>query len=152
MFEYTVGDTSGASVSQTDGESIYSQLYEYAGIQVTPAYKQDKLGRIDRIKTLFKHNRIFIFNTCVNLIKELPQYQWEAPKHNQSLYQQRPLKVNDHAIDAMSYLIGSRPDRLGLPRDPVKELTFEEKINICNPGEDLAALKRQQRSGVRVFY
>ena len=152
-FEYTVGDTSGAAVSQTDGESIYSQLYEYKGIQVQPAYKQDKLGRIDRVKTMFRHNQIYVFNTCVNLIKELPQYQWESPKHNSTLTQQRPLKINDHAIDALLYLCGSRPDRIGLPKVPKPAMSLQQQMETVDPMAVLTDLaKREKKGKVKVYY
>ena len=146
-YEYTIGDTSGSSISPTDGESIYSQLFEYAKIAVVPAYKQDKLGRIDRVKAMFRANKILVFNTCKDLIKELPQYQWEASKHGKAQTSQRPLKVNDHAIDALLYLCGSRPDRSGFPDvEPPKKYTFDEQVNLALPSLELSKIKKKDQT------
>lgn len=154
VYEYTIGDTSGRAISQTDGESVYKQLNEYGGIQVIPALKQDKIGRIDRAKTMFKYNKIKIFNTCTNLIKELPQYQWEAPKHGQltPLRQQRPLKLKDDAIDALMYLLGSRPDMLGFPDVEVKkEKTDYERAMVCDPTYELGKIGEKKKT-MKVYY
>lgn len=152
-YEYTVGDTSGVAVSQTDGESVYRQLYEYGKIQVQPAYKQNKMGRIDRAKTMFRYNKIFIFNTCTTLIAQLPQYQWEAPSYGQAMSAQRPLKINDDAIDAFLYLLGSRPDAFGLPDEmQKKEMTQEERMLTCDPNWELAQINQRSKNQPKVHY
>ena len=152
-YEYTVGDTAGVAVSQTDGESVYRQLYEYGHIQVTPAYKQDKMGRIDRAKTMFKHRKVFIFNTCTTLIAQLPQYQWEKPTYEQALSKQRPLKVNDDSIDAFLYLLGSRPDSFGLPSEEVKkELSPYERAMVCDPDYELSQINNKKKNQHKVYY
>lgn len=79
----------------------------------------EKTAGIDRVKSYFKINektgkpRIYIFDTCLNLIEELAQYRYAELRGNQQGQQnekEEPRKVNDHACDALRYLIMSRPE------------------------------------------
>lgn len=82
---------------------------------------------IDRVKSFLRINpktgkpRMFIFNTCVNLIEEIGEYQWQeltagqAGKVNEK---EAPRKYNDHAVDAWRYLVMSRPDPNRLEKIP----------------------------------
>ena len=79
----------------------------------------DKAPGIDRIKSYLKVNpsnnkpRLFIFNTCSNLIDEMSKYRYQELTHTQQGKQsekEEPRKVDDHALDALRYLIMSRPD------------------------------------------
>lgn len=129
-YQYNIGDTSGRSagqVSKDHGENIFKQMEEEAGIRIRPADKQDLLGGINRVAMMLKGSmiegkhvpEIFIFNTCPAIIRELPNYQWEPPPHGAiGNYKERPLKANDHTLDALRYLVTSRPDRRKLPMNP----------------------------------
>ena len=47
-------------------------------------------------------SKLFIFKTCVNLIREIKSYYWgEGDK---------PVKQDDHALDELRYYIMSRPE------------------------------------------
>ncbi len=82
---------------------------------------------IDRVKSFLRINpktkkpRMFIFSTCVNLIEEIGEYQWQeltagqAGKVNEK---EAPRKYNDHAVDAWRYLVMSRPDPNRLDKTP----------------------------------
>lgn len=47
--------------------------------------------------------RIHIADSCENLIRELPEYQWKKDKDGNILDQ--PIKKNDHATDALMYCV-----------------------------------------------
>ena len=79
----------------------------------------DKQAGIDRVKSYLKINprtnkpRLFIFNTCQNLIDEMSKYRYKELQHGQvgkQAEKEEPVKVHDHALDAMRYLIMSRPE------------------------------------------
>jgi len=72
-----------------------------SGFNAIPAYKNVKDG-IDIIKSI---SPVYINSRCVNTIKELRNYVWKRDKNNKSL--DEPLKVYDHAIDAMRYAIAT---------------------------------------------
>lgn len=59
---------------------------------------------IDAVRELFKQNRIHIHESCVNLIGELETYSYPDRKdlHNE---EERPIKENDHAVDALRYAL-----------------------------------------------
>lgn len=79
----------------------------------------DVRAGIDRIKTFLKVNpktgkpRLTIFNTCTNLLEEIGEYRWAELSSNQEgtkNQKEEPRKYNDHAVDALRYLVISRPD------------------------------------------
>jgi phage terminase large subunit len=59
---------------------------------------------IDRIRELFKQNRLHIHKDCVNLISELETYSYPDKKPD-SNEQENPIKEHDHALDALRYAI-----------------------------------------------
>ena len=50
---------------------------------------------------------LFIFQTCKNLILEIPDYCWQ--ESTDSVDREKPIKKSDHACDALRYGIMSRP-------------------------------------------
>ena len=61
---------------------------------------------IDKVRELFKQQRIFINPKCVNLIWELETYSYpeRKPDNNEP---EKPIKENDHAVDALRYALYS---------------------------------------------
>jgi PBSX family phage terminase large subunit len=59
---------------------------------------------INTVRELFKANRLFIHESCFNLIWELETYSYpdRKPDHNE---QENPIKENDHAMDALRYAL-----------------------------------------------
>jgi phage terminase large subunit len=72
-------------------------------VEVTKGKDSIKSG-IDRIRELFKANKLHIHKSCINLISELETYSYPDKKddHNE---QEKPIKENDHALDALRYVI-----------------------------------------------
>jgi len=50
-----------------------------------------------------RETKIHIDESCVNLIRELPNYEWKKDKDGNVL--EEPIKKEDHAIDALCYAI-----------------------------------------------
>lgn len=74
---------------------------------------------IDRIQELLKINpktgkpRLFVFNSCPNLVEQIVQYRWKELSAGLSATQnqkEEPVKKDDHAVDALRYAIMSRPE------------------------------------------
>jgi PBSX family phage terminase large subunit len=59
---------------------------------------------ISIIRELFKQNRLFIHESCENLVYELETYSYPDKKdlHNE---EENPIKENDHALDALRYAL-----------------------------------------------
>lgn len=66
---------------------------------------QDSIATgIQKVRELFKQRRLFIHDSCKNLIWELETYAYPERKamHNES---ETPIKENDHALDALRYAL-----------------------------------------------
>ena len=59
---------------------------------------------IQRVRELFKQNRIKIYKTCENLIWELETYRYQEKQPEQNI-KEVPIKENDHAVDALRYAL-----------------------------------------------
>lgn len=59
---------------------------------------------INRVRELFKQNRLFIHKSCVNLISELETYVYQEKKSNHN-EPENPVKENDHACFTKDALI-----------------------------------------------
>lgn len=59
---------------------------------------------INIVRELFKSNRLYIHESCKNLIWELETYSYPDKKaeHNE---EEKPIKENDHALDALRYAL-----------------------------------------------
>jgi phage terminase large subunit len=100
------------------------------GLTLIPA-QNDKTSGIDRVKSFLKINprtnkpRLFVFDTCVNLIDEMARYRYaEIPQQRQGRVAEKeePMKVDDHACDALRYLLMSRPEP---PKENPSETAFK---------------------------
>lgn len=76
------------------------------GVNVRDVVKNKDSVRngINTVRELFKANRLFIHRDCVNLISELETYAYpdKRPDHNE---EEKPIKENDHALDALRYAL-----------------------------------------------
>lgn len=63
---------------------------------------------IDKIRELFKTNRLKINRRCVNLILELETYSYPDKKDLRNP-DENPIKENDHALDALRYALYMQP-------------------------------------------
>jgi len=94
--------------------SVYNEYVEH-GIYGIRANNEVNAG-LNRVNEFFFSNserihpiteekgspRLFIFSNCRNLILEIPDYIWKDGED-------KPVKVNDHACDALRYGIMTRP-------------------------------------------
>ncbi|MBQ4098731.1 MAG: terminase family protein [Clostridia bacterium] len=81
-------------------KSVTELFYEH-GIMANPNVNKDLFSGIARVKEYFKNDKIFIFKTCVNLIRELKTYRWGKGD--------LPIKRDDHCVDELRYFIMTRP-------------------------------------------
>lgn len=96
--------------------------YEDYGIYATPA-NNEMLGGINRVREFLRKDpkrlhprtgergspRLFVFSNCINLISEFPSYQWKKFRTMTDRNKPEiPRDYNDHALDALRYMIMSR--------------------------------------------
>ena len=82
-----------------------SELFYERGIAVNANVDKDVFSGISRVKSYLARDNglpnIYIFRNCENMISEFKSYSWGAGD--------RPVKVDDHAMDELRYFIMSRP-------------------------------------------
>ena len=59
---------------------------------------------INKVRELFKANKIKIHQSCKNLISELESYRYPDKKEDRNL-DERPIKEEDHCVDALRYAL-----------------------------------------------
>lgn len=144
----TYGDPSGAQ---------WIQEFAQRGVYITPATKesgQNNEGWVrygiekvsEKLKSMLGHfvpvldgpsqgkrmgmPSLFVFNSCVNTIREFETYRWKekAVTQAQDLNEpDAPEKANDHAMDALRYFAvsyGGKQDQYIAPKDDVSNLNW----------------------------
>jgi hypothetical protein len=66
--------------------------------------KESIKNGINIVRELFKQHRLFISNSCKNLIWELETYSYPDKKDAKN-EEENPIKENDHALDALRYAL-----------------------------------------------
>lgn len=93
------------------------EILKKSGLNCREVSKDITAG-VDRVRELFKQSRIHISPDCKNLIHELETYRYpdKKPDNNES---EKPVKENDHALDALRYALYMTEPEGYEPSDPV---------------------------------
>ena len=102
---------SAANQHTLSGVKSVTELFFEQGIAVNPKVNKDLFSGIARVKEYFKSKKIFIFSSCVNLIREIKGYYWKDSD--------TPYKKDDHALDELRYFLMTRP----INRSPQEQKT-----------------------------
>ena len=109
---------SAANQRTLASEKSVSELFYDNGILVNPYVNKDLFSGINRVKSYICNasgvRRLFIFKTCVNLIREIKGYYWG---NNDA-----PTKKDDHALDELRYYIMSRPENKERTKTKLNEI------------------------------
>ena len=110
-----------SAANQTTLASIRSvaDLFYDHNILVNTNVNKDVFSGIQRVKSYLKNSlgesKLFIFNTCKNMIREMKAYRWGSGDS--------PVKVDDHSMDELRYYIMSRPEN----KRPKEEMSLIQK-------------------------
>lgn len=118
--EYYAGTTSAElakKIQSLNGHYNYRKIFvDPAALDLITQCEQLKLPveaginkvepGIAKVKSLLKKNLILIDKFCGNLISEMQAYHYERDKLNNNPTE-KPVKVNDHACDALRYALFS---------------------------------------------
>jgi phage terminase large subunit-like protein len=114
--DYNVGDPSIRNVDPITGTSILLEYQEY-GIPIMLGNNDQKAG-INRVSRYFtgvnQVPQLLITRNCTNLIREIGRLRWAQWANKKVRADKNPKeeqhKKDDHAADALRYLISSRPE------------------------------------------
>lgn len=109
-------------------KSLADHFLDY-GIAFKPGFINVD-ARVFRLNTYIESGKLRIFNTCVDLIRELREYKFKADESQHSGFAGKPEDKNNHGINALEWITMECPadpsnlvygiyDRLG--RDLTKE-------------------------------
>ena len=105
-------------------KSVVELFYE-RGILVNPNVEKDLFSGIARVKSYLNSKNglpnLYIFSSCVHLIRELKGYYWGAGDS--------PRKADDHSLDEMRYYLMTRPKKapVAVEKTPI-QLDKERRI------------------------
>ena len=100
-------DSAANQKTLASSKSVTELFYDF-NIAVNPKVNKDLFTGIQRVKQYLRVNngkpKIYIFQNCVNLIRELKSYRWGEEDGD------TPKKYDDHALDELRYYIMKRPE------------------------------------------
>lgn len=145
----------------TTGESDYDEYRRHWPEKLPPLglAKNDVQLGIDRVKQYMKPHpktnkpSFYIFDNCFNTLEEITTYKYPELKSNEQGVKsnnENPMKVNDHAMDALRYMIIDLPDKY-----KVEDLSYHERMkkysNIEIAFQDEVAKLKQPKFKVDPF-
>lgn len=123
---YTVLDASASQKDPNTGRSVVDEYWDN-GIPTIPSDRHVP-ARINRIAEWLMFDpshphpitgeireegwpKLYIFANCVELIEHIQQYQWKKkPPTAEEDAKERPLEKDDHDVDALGYILMTRPN------------------------------------------
>lgn len=145
----------------TNGESDYDEYRRHwpSSLPVLQMAKNDVQLGIERVKSYLKlHPKLkrpmlYIFDNCTNLLEEISTYRYpelRPSEQGNKSEKENPVKVDDHAVDALRYLIVDLPE----PYKPLitKEAREKKYTNVEIAFQDLIQdLKKPSSDGKDPF-
>lgn len=111
-------DSAANQTTLASKKSVADLFYDYKILTNTNVNK-DVFTGIQRVKSYIRNSlgesKLFVFNTCKNLIRELKSYRWGKGDS--------PIKVDDHSVDELRYYIMNRPEN----KKPKQEMSIIQK-------------------------
>lgn len=100
-------DPAARNVNHQTGRSDQME-YTNNGI-VTILGQNSVTAGIDRVKERLQSRRLLITANCAELIAEFRKYRWSTPTRTEDDPKERPVKKDDHLLDALRYIVMSSP-------------------------------------------
>lgn len=101
-----------ASQRTLSSEKTVVELFNENGILVNTKVNKDMFSGIATVKSYLKSAdgrvKLYIFKTCVNLIREFKSYWWGDGDN--------PVKKDDHALDELRYYLMTKPRNTYKPK------------------------------------
>lgn len=116
-------DSAANQRTLASSKSVAELFYE-KGVQVNTNVNKDLFSGISRVKSYLKNSKgeskLFIFKTCVNMIREFKSYFWGEGD--------TPKKKDDHSLDELRYYIMSKPNKAELTYQKTQIEKHKEKM------------------------
>lgn len=142
-YAMTVGDPSMWSNTQGTGSSV-AQQYSANGVIMTKA-KNHRIGGWQNVKRYLQPSpldgtvKLKIFDNCLNLIRTMP-----VMRHSNTNLEDLDTRDEDHAVDALRYLLGCRPYEVS--KRPAKKYREGAEGRVQKYMEKLDKVGKRKRS------
>lgn len=146
------GRSVGVNIRQTFGDPSAKQLIaDFAGesLYIIPA-NNDVQGGIAKVSQYVKKSpatgkpRLFVFNSCINTIREFETYHWQDKKEGNN-EKEEPVKENDHCLVGDTEILMSNNEFKKL-----KNIKIGEYVYTSN-GINKVLLSRKTRKKQRIY-
>jgi phage terminase large subunit len=120
IYSQIIADPSGKTRRGTNGKSYFGHYSEY-GLWFKEAVNNIDAG-IMKVFTYFALGKLKIMSNCFNVIREGREYKYSSGTLDiEKNRGEKPIDSNNHAMDALRYVIQELPDN---PEDLVNEVYF----------------------------
>ena len=156
---YSVGDPSIRNIDPITGTSVHLEYAEH-GVPIILGNNDQKAGiqRTSRLlkgieivgddgTTIVHKPKLYVTRDCPNLIHEIKMLRWAVWRDKKSQYEknkkEEQQKKDDHAADALRYMVSSRPeldDGVVIPNKPVFQ-DASDAVSSLGPARDRELVK-----------
>jgi phage terminase large subunit-like protein len=105
--DWYVIDPSARNIMHQTGRSDQMDFTDH-GI-VTILAQNSVTHGINRVKERLQAHRLLVTANCQTTIDQFRKYRWSTPKKTEDEASEKPVKADDHMLDALRYVIASRP-------------------------------------------
>ncbi len=105
--DWYVIDPSARNIVHQTGRSDQMEFTDN-GI-VTILGQNSVTAGINRVKERLQARRLLVTANCQNLIDQFRKYRWATPNRSEDDPKEKPVKSDDHLLDALRYVVSSRP-------------------------------------------
>jgi phage terminase large subunit-like protein len=105
--DWYVIDPSARNVMHQTGRSDQMEFTDH-GV-VTILGQNSVTAGINRVKERLQAHRLLICANCQVTIDQFRRYRWATPNRSEDDPKERPVKSDDHMLDALRYVVASRP-------------------------------------------
>ncbi len=105
--DWYVIDPSARNIVHQTGRSDQMEFTDH-GI-VTILGQNSVTAGINRVKERLQANRLLVQANCQTTIDQFRKYRWATPTRTEDDAKEKPVKSDDHCLDALRYVVASRP-------------------------------------------
>jgi phage terminase large subunit len=143
-----VADPSGKTRRGTNGRSYFGHYAEY-GLWFKEAVNNLDAG-IMKVYTYFALGKLKIMSNCFNTIKEGREYKYTSGQLDLEKNRgEKPIDSNNHAMDALRYIIQELPDN---PEDLINDVYFNTKSSLQRDFKFPRELQEEEPIAVEGWY
>jgi phage terminase large subunit-like protein len=105
--DWYVIDPSARNIVHQTGRSDQMEFTDH-GI-ITILGQNSVTAGINRVKERLQAKRLLVAANCQQTIDQFRKYRWATPNRTEDDAKEKPVKTDDHLLDALRYVVASRP-------------------------------------------